>query len=175
MWCLECSWCSNKTSEIAETAKTKIVKLYLHYFCLVFIIVFLSLFQKLCTRFRPIKTKENGRIRSNLRVAQNGKFVLNTVYPGGGTMIAKILDFRLSENQKNALLRTCCSLKLSLESWILLCFSETFPEYPRELQTLLVLTLVPGTSFASDKTMSAFVDMDLLLMVKILAESKART
>ena len=175
MWCLECSWCSNKTSEIAETAKTKIVKPYLHYFCLVFIIVFLSLFQKLCTRFRPIKTKENGRIRSNLRVAQNGRFVLSTVYPGGGTMIAKILDFRLSENQKNALLRTCCSLKLSLESWILLCFSETFPEYPRELQTLLVLTLVPGTSFASAKTMSAFVDMDLLLMVKILAESKART
>ena len=90
-------------------------------------------------------------------------------------MIAKILDFRLSENLKNALLRTCCSLKLCLESWILLGFSETFREYSRELQTLLVFTLVPGTSFASAKTMSAFVDMDLLHMVRILAECKAST
>ena len=39
-------------------------------------------------------------IRSNLRVAQNGRFVINSVYSGGGTMVAKILDFKLPESQK---------------------------------------------------------------------------
>ena len=39
-------------------------------------------------------------IRSNRRVAQNGKFVINPEYPGGSTMVAKILDFGLSESLK---------------------------------------------------------------------------
>ena len=39
-------------------------------------------------------------IRSNLRVTQNGRFVINPVYSGGGTVVAKILDFRLSESLK---------------------------------------------------------------------------
>ena len=37
-------------------------------------------------------------IRSNLRVAQNGRFVVNPIYLGGGNMVAKMLEFRLSEN-----------------------------------------------------------------------------
>ena len=39
-------------------------------------------------------------IRSNLRVAQNGRFVIKLVYPGGRTTVAKIVDFGLSENLK---------------------------------------------------------------------------
>ena len=39
-------------------------------------------------------------ICSNLWVAQNGRFVTNSVYSGGGTMVAKILDFRLPESLK---------------------------------------------------------------------------
>ena len=39
-------------------------------------------------------------IRSNLRVAQNGRFVINPVYSGGGIMVAKMLDFRLSKRLK---------------------------------------------------------------------------
>ena len=46
-----------------------------------------------------------------------------------GTMVAKILDFRLFESLKNALSRTFCSPKLSLESWILHCLRENFPVY----------------------------------------------
>ena len=51
----------------------------------------------------------NIRIRSNLRVAQNGRFVIYPVYPGGSTLVAKILDFRLFENLKNVLSKTFCS------------------------------------------------------------------
>ena len=40
------------------------------------------------------------RIRSNLRIAQNGRFIINPVYSGGGIMVAKMLDFRLSERLK---------------------------------------------------------------------------
>ena len=39
-------------------------------------------------------------ICSNLRVAQNGRFVMNPIYLGGGNMVAKILNFRLSESLK---------------------------------------------------------------------------
>ena len=60
-------------------------------------------------------------IFSNLWVAQNRRFVINPVYPGGGTLVAKILDFRLTESQKNAFSNTFCSPKLSLGSWILHC------------------------------------------------------
>ena len=39
-------------------------------------------------------------IRSNHRVAQNGRCVIHLVHPGGGTKAAKILDFKLSESLK---------------------------------------------------------------------------
>ena len=59
---------------------------------------------------------EDASIRSNLWVAQNLRFVIDPVYSRGGTMFAKILDFRLFENLKNALSKTFYSTKLSLES-----------------------------------------------------------
>ena len=40
---------------------------------------------------------------------------------------------------------------------------------------MLILKLVPGASFANAKTISAFVDMDLLLMMKMMVKSKAQT
>ena len=36
----------------------------------------------------------------NLRVVQNGMFVINPVYFGGDAKVAKILDFRFSESLK---------------------------------------------------------------------------
>ena len=42
-------------------------------------------------------------MHSNLPVAQNWRIVIYPVYPGGGTMVAKILDFRLSGSLKCAL------------------------------------------------------------------------
>ena len=39
-------------------------------------------------------------IHSNLQVAQNQTFVMNSVYSGGATMFTKILDFRLPESLK---------------------------------------------------------------------------
>ena len=39
-------------------------------------------------------------IRSNLPVAENGRFVIYPAYSGGGTMVANILDFKLSESLK---------------------------------------------------------------------------
>ena len=60
-------------------------------------------------------------VRSNLLVAQNGRFLAKSVYLEGGTMVptrGKILDFKLSEIAKNKLFRTFCSLRLSLKSWI---------------------------------------------------------
>ena len=53
-------------------------------------------------------------IRSNLRVAESGRFVVNLVYSGGGTMLPKILDFKLFEILKNALSRIFCSPELYL-------------------------------------------------------------
>ena len=64
---------------------------------------------------KQVRKREQGSIRSNLRVARNGRFVINPIYSGGGTMAVKILDFRLLESLKSALFRTFCSLKLSLE------------------------------------------------------------
>ena len=40
--------------------------------------------------------------------------------------------------------------------------------------TKLILKLVPGASFASAKTISAFVDTDLQLMMKMLGKSNSR-
>ena len=47
-----------------------------------------------------ISTKDTESIRSNLRVAQNGRFAMNTIYLVSGNMVAKGLDFRLSESLK---------------------------------------------------------------------------
>ena len=68
-------------------------------------------------------------IGSYLWVAQNERSVINPVYLGGGTMVTKILDFRLFERIQYALFRTFCSPELSPESWILHCPCESFLEY----------------------------------------------
>ena len=52
-------------------------------------------------------------IHSNLRLAQSGKFAINPLYPGGGTIFVKIMDFRLFESLKRALSRAFYSPKLS--------------------------------------------------------------
>ena len=41
-------------------------------------------------------------------------------------------------------------------------------------QTVLILKLFPSASFASTKTIIAFVDKDLQLMIKIVTQSIAR-
>ena len=88
------------------------------------------------------------------------------------------MNIRLSESMKNALFRTFFSSKLFLESWILHCLRNNFPEYSAEtiLRTfitvdlilqhfswfinykLLILKLIPGASFATATTIRAFVD-----------------
>ena len=72
-------------------------------------------------------------IRSNFRVAQNGRSVIKSRYPWGGTMVAKILDFRLFEHLKNTLFRTFSSSKLSIESWIFYFLHDNFPEFPPDV------------------------------------------
>ena len=37
-------------------------------------------------------------IHSSLRVSQTGRLLINSLYPGGGTNVAKSLDFKLSES-----------------------------------------------------------------------------
>lgn len=57
-------------------------------------------------------------MRSYLRDAQNGKFLINLVYPGGGTMVAtslKVLDCGLFENPENAFSSTFDSSKVPWE------------------------------------------------------------
>ena len=44
-----------------------------------------------------------------------------------------------------------------------------------KLQTVLVLKLIPISSFASVKRISAAIDTDLLLTMKMVAKSNART
>ena len=65
---------------------------------------------------KQVRKREQGGIPSNLKVAQNSRFVINPVYSGGGTMVVKIFDFRLFESLKSALPRTFSSPKLSLGS-----------------------------------------------------------
>ena len=90
--------------------------------------------------------KDTASILSNLRVAQNGRFAINPVYPGGGTMVAKISDFRLFENLQNALFRTFFSPKISLESWILHCLCKNFPKYPSDI-TIRISTIAYHSTF----------------------------
>lgn len=42
-------------------------------------------------------------MRYNLQIAQNRRFVMNSLYPGGGTIAAKILDSRIYESLEYAL------------------------------------------------------------------------
>ena len=59
---------------------------------------------------KQVRKREQGGIyaRSNLQVARNRRFVIKTVYifwgqgEGGGTMVVKILDFKLFESLKSA-------------------------------------------------------------------------
>ena len=84
-------------------------------------------------------------IRSNLRLAQSGKFAINPLYPGGGTIIVKVMDFRLFESLKRALSRAFCSPKLSRGSCILNFLSENFPEYPPDkiIRISVIVYLLP--------------------------------
>ena len=43
------------------------------------------------------------------------------------------------------------------------------------MQTILILKIFPGAFFSCAKTIRALVDTDLLLMMKMVAESNART
>ena len=65
--------------------------------------------------------------------SSNGRFCNKPNISWTGTLVAKILDFRLFESLKNASSKTFCFLKLSLGSLILHCLGETFPEYPPDI------------------------------------------
>ena len=52
-------------------------------------------------------------IPSNLGITQNGRFVMDPLYLGGGTMVAKIFDFRLSESLANVFFWTFHSPKFN--------------------------------------------------------------
>ena len=104
-------------------------------------------------------------------------------------MLAKILDFRPFESLKSAFTGIFCTPKFSLGSLILYYLSKNFLEYPPDIivytipkhflqfenDKLLILILVLGTSFACVKTISVFVDAYLLLRMKMVAKSNART
>ena len=64
---------------------------------------------------------------------QHGRFVINLVHLRGSTMVAKILDFGLSQSLKNALSRILYSPKVSLERWFLHFFCKNFSEFPPDL------------------------------------------
>ena len=51
--------------------------------------------KQLQTLYTHVVNKDSFKLRSNLRVAQNERFVINPIHPGKGTMVAKISDFRL--------------------------------------------------------------------------------
>ena len=70
-----------------------------------------------------------GCIRSNLPVAQNKRFVIYPVSPGGGTMIAKIWILGSMKAWK-CTLQDLFSLNLPQESSNMLCLHDNFLEYP---------------------------------------------
>ena len=51
-------------------------------------------------KVEPADLEQHQSLRSNLRVAQNGRFVMNPIFPRDDTTVVKILDFRLSESLK---------------------------------------------------------------------------
>lgn len=52
---------------------------------------------------------------------------------------------------------------------------KTAPIIPQHLKFALIFKLVPDTSFASVEVISAFVDMDLMMMKKMMEKSNADT
>ena len=114
---------------------------------------------------------------------------------GDVTKIAKIFYFSLSESLKNSLFRTFSSPKSSLEHWILHFLCKNLPEYPPDITMwtsaivylipqnfswfknyrVLISKLVPDDSFNSTKTIKAFIDTDLLIMMKMLTKSNTCT
>ena len=111
-------------------------------------------------------------------------------------MVANILDFKaLQKPEKfilpDLLLSKIIPRKLNFTlspqklSWIstwhnntnfsngLFNFTALFMVW--KLQTVLVLKLIPISSFASVKRISAAIDTDLLLTMKMVAKSNART
>ena len=69
-------------------------------------------------------------IRSNLRVAQNGRFVINPVYLEVVPWSPQFGILGSLESLEKAFFRTLLSPKLILESWIPHYLCESSPEYP---------------------------------------------
>ena len=132
-------------------------------------------------------------IECNLQVAQNGWFIIKPVYLRGSMMMStweEILVFGSLKAQQMNSSRTFCSPKLSLQSWINHYIHKKFPEYPHGITVRILVIVIQfhstfhglkitncidsqtssGTSFACAKKMCAFVDTDLLLNMKMVAE-----
>ena len=130
-------------------------------------------------------------ILSNLWVAQNKRFVINPVYPGGAKIgFAKILDFRLWKPTKCTLQDLLLSqiiprkLNFTLSLWELSWIS-TWHNYMKFNNSLFnsqhfswfkyyevfIHKLVPSSSFTSAKTIRALFETDLLLMMKVVVKS----
>ena len=131
-------------------------------------------------------TSYAGWVRSNLRVAQNGRFV----YPGSDTMVSKFWFLNSLKAWKMHPLGP--SAPPSLKTWILHCLRKNFPEILRdfdnslfnstvyflllkESKTVLILKLVLGTSFTTARIISDFVERNPLLMMIMVAKSNGRT
>ena len=130
-------------------------------------------------------------ILSNLWVAQNRRFVINPVYPGGAKIgFAKILDFRLWKPTKCTLQDLLLSqiiprkLNFTLSLWELswistwhnnmkfnnsLFNSQHFSSF--KYYEVFIHKLVPSSSFTSAKTIRALFETDLLLMMKVVVKS----
>ena len=121
----------------------------------------------------PISNTNYTDIRSNLRLVQNERFVMNLVYSGGSTMVAtgvKSLDLRLSESPKNSLSRTFFSSKLSLQSWILHCIFDKFPGYPHDttIQLLIIVFSIPQhISWLKNYKLYWFSNLFLVLLLLV--------
>ena len=118
-------------------------------------------------------------------VAQNGRFVMNPVYPGGVTMLdtgEKSLDYRPSEMPKNALSRT-----------FYFVFARVFQNiHVTAIRTLILVYSIPQKIswidwsncidsqtrswrfFCFYQSNSCFFYTDLLLMMKMVAESNIK-
>ena len=99
--------------------------------------IFLILWKSLCIESKSLSHDmlifKNSFYRetsvcSNFQVDKNRRFVINPLYPRGGTMVARYLVFRFLESLKNPLSTTFYPTKLSLESWMLHRLCQNFPE-----------------------------------------------
>ena len=107
---------------------------------------------------------------------------------------SEILDYRLSESPENAFSRTFSSPKLPLESWILYCLWKNFHEYPSDITIwILIIAYSVPQQFSWFKKYKfywflnsflllfwlmpiqfvPFFDTNILLMMKMVAESNA--